>query len=438
LAFLFLPVATLLPAYYASALHVDLAEVGIFLLASRSLDVVIDPLIGKWSDSTPTRFGRRKLWMWIGTPLIMSGAWLLLMPPIAPNGWYLLAASFVIYVGGSAMGLSYSAWGTEIVATYHGRSRMAAFREIFGLAGSLSAAAVPAIGAAFGHGIDRFTMSIFGWMIIGVTPLTVLAAILLVGEAPVRAQAATAPWLRSLADLWGNGPFRVLCGAYLLFSLGGSITTATMVFYITDFLRQKALVTPAFGVLPLCILGAIPFWLFASRRIGKHRAIAWSLFASMGIFLVAVPQLHPGQGWWFVGVVAVLAAVSGGYQVLPSGIIGDVIDYDTLRHGQARGGIYWGVWSFAQKLAPALGIGVTLPLLKLFGFNPGGHSTTTGLWALRDAFCFAIIPFLFAGGVLLMRFPIDARRHDIIRRRLDARTRRAQTAQGTDKTEPEP
>jgi GPH family glycoside/pentoside/hexuronide:cation symporter len=422
-------VATLLPAYYASSLHVDLAEIGIFLLASRSLDVVIDPMIGKWSDSTPARFGRRKLWMWLGTPLIMGGAYLLLIPPLRPNGWYLLLASFVIYVGGSAMGLSYSAWGTEIVDTYHGRSRMAAFRETFGLIGSLTAAGIPAIGAALGHGIDRFTMGIFGWTIIVVTPLTVLIAILAVGEVPTRAREANAPWLRSLTDLWGNVPFRLLCGAYLLFSLGGSIVTATMVFYITYYLRQKEIVTPAFAVLPLCIVASIPLWLFISRRIGKHRAIAYSLFSSMGIFLVLVPQLHAGQGWWFVGIVAALAVISGGYQVLPSGIIGDVIDYDTLKHHEVRGGIYWGVWSFAQKIAPALGIGITLPLLKLMGFNPAGHSTATGLDALKYAYCFAIIPFLFAGGLLLMRFPIDSRRHDIIRRRLEARAQREKRTQ---------
>jgi Na+/melibiose symporter-like transporter len=304
---------------------------------------------------------------------------------------------------------------------------MAAFREVFGLLGSLTAAAIPAIGAAMGHGIDRFTMSIFGWLIIVVTPLTVLTAILAVGEAPTRMQAAGAPWLKSLTELWGNRPFRILCGAYLLFSLGGSIVTATMVFYITDFLRQKEIVTPAFGVLPLSIVAAIPAWLFISRRIGKHRAIAYSLFASLSIFLVLTPLLQPGQGWWFVGLIAVLAAVSGGYQVLPSGIIGDVIDYDTLRHGQARGGIYWGVWSFAQKIAPALGIGITLPTLKLLGFNPAGHSTPGGIEALKNTYCFAIVPFLFIGGMLLMRFPIDSRRHGIIRRRLDSLQARAAT-----------
>jgi Na+/melibiose symporter-like transporter len=89
-----------------------------------------------------------------------------------------------------------------------------------------------------------------------------------------------------------------------------------------------------------------------------------------------------------------------------------------------RGGIFWGVWTFAQKLAPALGIGLTLPLLKMLGFNPGSHSTPAGLQALRFAFCFAIVPFLLAGAVLLLVFPIDARRHDIIRRRLEVRARR--------------
>ena len=84
-----------MPAYYASALHVSLTAVGGFLLVSRAFDVVLDPMIGKWSDSTRSRIGRRKIWMLIGSPLLMVGAYLLFMPPIAPSGWYLLIASFV-------------------------------------------------------------------------------------------------------------------------------------------------------------------------------------------------------------------------------------------------------------------------------------------------------------------------------------------------------
>jgi GPH family glycoside/pentoside/hexuronide:cation symporter len=422
LAFLFVPITSFLPAFYASTLHVDLAVIGLFLLASRSLDVVIDPLIGKWSDNTPERFGRRKFWMWIGTPFIMAGAYFLLMPQVTPSGWYLLFASFAIYLGGSCVGLSYAAWGTEIVETYHGRTRLAAFRETAGLLGSVLAASIPAL--TMRHGVDRFTMSILGWMIIILTPITILIAVLAVGKIPTRKRKADVTWFESILAVWGNRPFRILCGAYFLFSVGGSIVNATLVFYVSNYLGQKEIVGPTFAILPLATVASIPAWLAVSRRIGKHRAIAYSLFASVAIFLVVVPQLRPGQGWWFVGTVAVLAAVSGGYQALPSGIVGDVVDYDTLRHHHVRSGIFWGIWASAQKIAPALGIGLTLPLLKIWGFDPGGQSTVTGLLALKYTFCFGIIPFLLAGAVLLLQFPIDARRHDIIRRRLDARARR--------------
>ena len=399
------------------------------MLASRGLDFILDPMIGKWSDATPSRYGRRKIWMLAGTPVLMIGAFILFMPPVAANGWYLLIASFVIYAGGSIVGLPYSAWGTEIAESYHGRARMAAFRTFFGVAGSLLAAGVSSATGLFGHhGVDRFTMAIFGWAIILLTPLTVLFAVAFVKEPPVAKRQGETPWMRSMGEIFANGPFRVLCGAFILFSLGGSIVGGVTVFYLTDYLRQPEVLGPTFLVSPICFIAAVPPWLWISRRIGKHRAISWSLLAGVAIFAVWAPLLKPGDGWWYVAMVGVLGAVSCGYQTLPIGIIGDVIDYDTLKHGLPRGGIYWGVWSFAQKVAPAIGIGLTMPALKLMGFHPGGHNSHAALTALRDTYCFGVIPFLLAGAVLLLGFPLDDRRHGLIRRRLEARAARAARA----------
>ncbi|MGH6986718.1 MAG: MFS transporter [Caulobacteraceae bacterium] len=425
LAFLVLPVVYFLPPFYASSLHVDLAAIGGFLLASRGLDVFLDPMIGRWSDSTRSRHGRRKIWILAGTPILMIGAYILFMPPVAPNGWYLLMASFVIYAGGSILGLPYSAWGTEIAETYHGRSRMAGFRTLFGVLGGLLAAGVSSLTVFFGHpGVNRFSMAIFGWMIIALTPITVAIAVLRVPEPCVEDAQPQASWLRSMKEILANGPFRVLCGAFILFSIGGSVVAATMVFYLSDFLKQPEVVGPSFLVLQLSIVVAVPLWLWASRRIGKHRATSFSLLASIAIFALWAPFLRAGDGWWFVLMVAVLGVVSAGYQTLPIGIIGDVIDYDALKHGLPRGGIYWGVWSFAQKVAPALGIGVTLPALQFMGFRPGAHNSPGALIALRDTFCFAVIPFFSAGSVLLLGFPINDRRHALIRLRLAAREAR--------------
>ncbi|HEY1706890.1 MAG TPA: MFS transporter [Rhizomicrobium sp.] len=425
LSFLFLPVALLLPAYYASTMHVSLSAVGGFLLLSRAADVFLDPMIGKWSDASRSRFGRRKLWMMIGTPILMLGAFILFTPMIPVSGWYLLIASFVIYAGGSCYGLSYSAWGTELVETYHGRSRLAAFRETAGVIGGVLAACIPAITGLYGHGVDRFTMTIMGLAIIVLTPLAAAIAIAFVEEPPVTRRVHV-PWLPSLRALFLNKPFRLFCFCYVVFTIGTSVASATMVFFIDDYLKQPSVVGPALFILAITTVGAVPFWLWVSRRIGKHRATAISLLFTMVLYGVVTPLFGAGDGWVYVGLLAIMGATSSGFVTLPLGIIGDIIDFDTLKYRLPRGGIFFGVWSFAQKVAPAAGIGVTLPILQWLGFHPGAHNGPQALTALKYVYCFGPVPFLVLGGVLLLvYFPIDARRHDIIRRRLHQRQERA-------------
>ncbi|HEX4195879.1 MAG TPA: MFS transporter [Caulobacteraceae bacterium] len=425
IAFLFLPVSLLMPAYYASTLHVSLAAVGGFLLLSRSADVILDPMIGKWSDATRSRFGRRRLWMMVGTPLLMFGAFILFMPMVPVSGWYLLVASFIIYAGGSTVGLPYSAWGTEIVHTYNGRARMAGIRETAGVIGSLVAAVVAASTGYLGHGVDRYTMSIMGWMIIVLTPLTVWIATSVVGEPPAPEPVRT-PWWPSIAALFANRPFRLFCLTYVIFTVGSSVASATLVFYVSDYIGQSNMVGPGILGVSFMTVAFVPAWLWISRRIGKHRATVLSLLASMGLYAGLTPFIHHGQGWLYVGLLCVLGVVSSGFQTLPLGMIGDIIDYDTLIHGQPRGGLFWGVWSFAQKVSPAFAISATLSLLGLFGYSPGAHNTASALKALKYIYCFGPAPFYVVGASLLFWFPIDARRHDIIRRRLDARQARAE------------
>src|SRR5690606_32256930 len=80
-AFLYVPLTTLLPAFYAQELGVSLSAVGGFMFASRIFDIVIDPMLGRWSDQTKSRWGRRKPFMVLATPITMVGAWLVFMPP---------------------------------------------------------------------------------------------------------------------------------------------------------------------------------------------------------------------------------------------------------------------------------------------------------------------------------------------------------------------
>ncbi|HEY2357999.1 MAG TPA: MFS transporter, partial [Phenylobacterium sp.] len=172
------------------------------------------------------------------------------------------------------------------------------------------------------------------------------------------------------------------------------------------------------------VMGFVPVWLWISRRIGKHRAAGLSLILAICINACVAMLLRPGDGWWFVAAMLAAGAASAGFQTLPLAMMGDIIDYDALKTGTARGGLYFGIWSFAQKLSPALAVGMTLPFLTFVGFDPAAKGSHAGVEALKYVYALGSMPFFLAGAFLLMAFPIDARRHGIIRRRLDARTDR--------------
>jgi Na+/melibiose symporter-like transporter len=354
----------------------------------------------------------------------MLGAFLLFIPVFPVTGWYLLLASFIIYAGGSTVGLPYSAWGTEILETYHGRSRMAAFRGVAAVVGGVFAAIIAAITGYFGHGVDRFTMAIMGATMIVLTPLTVWIAITFVAEPPVSLRIHM-PWWPSLRDLFRNKPFRLFCLSYVIFTIGGSVATSTIVFLISDYFGQPRLVGAALLATAVTSVLSIPLWLRISRQIGKHRAIAYSLMTAVVLNAAITPFLQPGQGWRYVGLVAALGVIVSGSNILPLSMIGDIIDYDTLVHGKSRGGIYWGVWSFTQKASPAIGIGVTLWVLSALNFHGAGHNTHAALESLKYVYALGSAPFYLIGAAVLLWFPINERRHGIIRRRLASRERRA-------------
>jgi len=99
LAVIGLPVAVYIPPFYSSTLGLDLAAVGLILMLARISDVITDPLIGRLSDRTRTRFGRRRPWVLAGVPVMMASALMLFVPPGEVSNLYLLTWIAAIYLG---------------------------------------------------------------------------------------------------------------------------------------------------------------------------------------------------------------------------------------------------------------------------------------------------------------------------------------------------
>lgn len=124
-------------------------------------------------------------------------------------------------------------------------------------------------------------------------------------------------------------------------------------------------------------------------------------------------------------MLALLQGLSqGSGNLMLRAMVADVADHHRAATGQDRTGLYYSVFGLSMKLGGALAAGIALPLVAVLGFDPkAAHNAPEALHAL--VLVFALGPALahFVAALLIAGFPLDARRHAIVRRQLEARDR---------------
>lgn len=452
------PLSIWIPAHYSGGLGISLAAVGTILMLARLTDVITDPLMGEISDRWRTPIGRRRPWLLIGAPVMMLGVYRLFVPDEGVGMAYFLIWLTVFFVGATMIGLPHRAWGAELSPDYHQRSRVTAAREIYVLIGLMLAAAVPmiveiradggasvgevfstlwsdAIGAFSGDFrdktvVDRATLTGpvlagLAWTIILVLPLCAAIVLTLVKEPPPTAGEKRPSFREGLKLVLKNGPMlRVLLIA-LLVTFGEAFRNAVSLFFIRDIVGVPT-IGAAYFFYFIAGLGAIPFWLWLGRRIGKHRAFMCTLIT---VACVSGANLLLGYGDYlpFFLLFVIKGFCFGGLQFLPVAMLADVVDVDAVRSGGRRAGTYFAFLGFTEKIAIAFGTGVSLNIVGLLGFDPAGGvaaSSDAGVLSLRLVYCLGPIFFYGLALKLIWNYPLTPERHARLRDRLERRAAR--------------
>lgn len=361
-----LPVHVHVPKYY-SELGLDLALVGLLLLALRLLDAVSDPLLGAIADRIPSHRGGRKAMIGIAVLPLAAGFWLLFNPPAAGGSLAIwLAASLMLtYLGLSAASIGHFALGSALSRDYAERTRITAARGIAALSGVLFAAAVPemmvrAQGAS--AGLALFAAAYLP-LLFAAAAVTLFAG---PGAATVAARAVT---LRALLQPLRNPRFRRLALVFLVNGVAAAVPATLILFFVADIL-QRADLTQLFLVLYF-VAGAagMPLWVRLAARIGKARAWLLAMAVAVAAFVWAY-LLGPGDAAAFAAVCILSGLAFGADLALPASLLADVIDDDEGRDGRPDGA-YFGLWHLLEKLALALAAGIALPLLQWLEYTPG-------------------------------------------------------------------
>ena len=95
-----------IPPFFASHLGVNLTLIGVAFFVVRMLDLGVDPVLGLVMDRTRTRFGRYRVWVLIGGPILMAAVYALFEAPSGIGLPYLIFWLLVFYLGNSILGLS--------------------------------------------------------------------------------------------------------------------------------------------------------------------------------------------------------------------------------------------------------------------------------------------------------------------------------------------
>lgn len=386
---------------------VKIGWIGAAQLAGRCVDAFTDLGVGYWSDVTKSRFGRRRPFILIGTPLLTLMFFLLWNPPFPAGSSQLIAYVFVV------MGLfwffftftmaPYLALMPEICETSQERVGMSTWMTIFMmLAQVYQGIFVPKFS-------DFRTMAIVSGALGFV--FMILPGIILKEKKTAPPTGEHTKFIVAVKWTFSNPAFIVYITSSIFIYLGFAAITASIPFIVTVlFDKPKEFVTNVYAIMLIGFIASFFIVVNLTKKMEKAKLYRMSI---IGISVTMPLMFFLGRvrfpvDTWIVGiaVMMVMSLPIAANMVLPMAILADVIDYDEKRTGLRREAIYMGCQGFLQKLATGISGGMQALLFGAFGYTAGHHLGLNLLGPVAGVLS-------FVGYLIFLRYPLDEKTKDL-------------------------
>jgi GPH family glycoside/pentoside/hexuronide:cation symporter len=422
IAALQLAISVHLPRYFASSIGLELAVVGAAFGLVRLIDIPIDAGIGVAMDRTRTAFGRYRVWMLVGAPILMLGFYMLLSANQGVGLPYLVGWLLVMYLGYSGVYLSHLAWGARLAPTYQQRSRIFGAITGLGVIGAMAVLLIPVVMGQQGYDEAQGVRAMI-WFIIGATPVTVLIVLTSTRET-IAKDHSTSFRARDYLTLIARGNVLRLLAADFFVTLGPGWMAALYLFYFRD---SRGFSIAEANVLLMIYIAAgfagAPFTAWLANRISKHRALMFNT-TLYSVGLMILPFLPAGNFMVFAPLMFVVGAMAAGFTVMIRALAGDIADELRLDSGREWMGLVYAVTNATTKLAQAGAVLFTFNFaLTAVGYQAkmGAVNTPEAIRGLELAYIVGPIVFVMIAGGCFLGYRLSPERHAEIRHKLAER-----------------
>ncbi|MCB1855205.1 MAG: MFS transporter [Halieaceae bacterium] len=428
IAFINLPAAIVLPTFYVEHTAATLTGIGVVNLLRWWFDAATDPLVGYLSDRTRSRWGRRKPWMVAGALVSSVATFMLFRPAPEAGSWYYGGWLCGVYLGFTLFSIAHLAWGSELAVNYNDRSRISTYYSVMSVVGSILFWVLPLVLAPLvgSSEIGPPVINGIAWVFIVIMPVGALLAITRVPQGRNLSYQNPLPLLQTFRELRFNTPLWRFVAAQGIWGVGQGMYLSVIFIFMRDYLQlgdRFPIIMIWFFVVQTV---SMPAWARLMQRFGKHRSWAFS-WAVYSLIQPVVLLLEPGAAAFVPAMflVALTAFINAASYIAPMALLGDIADYGALKTGRNNTGNYFAIQTLLQKANMGIGAGIAFPMLALFGYQIG--ASNTGMAFAGLVVVYIVVPALTSviAAMILWNFPIDSRRHDIIRKRLEQLSTRA-------------
>ncbi|MDM4764230.1 MFS transporter [Galbitalea sp. SE-J8] len=422
--------------FLTDTLGIAALAAGALVTAAKVWDVVIDPVIGAWSDRSLARTGSRRRFMVLGGVLLpvfflLTFAVPAGLPDVAAGLWVLVAFTATA-TAFSLFQVPYIALPAELSSSYDERTRLLSVRVVvLTLAILLFGAGGPSLRRLGGDDehLGYLLMALVAGVVIGLGMLVSSRVAPRRGGsvapggvvAPGRGGSVVPGAVRirdsyrlGFAALRRSRPFRALLGTFGLQALATGMMLAGAQYVATWVLHDEGAVDVLFVALIGPALLFAPVWQAVARRIGKERGfVAASVLFGVAALALTLLAVTPGE-WLFVPV-GLAGAGYAGMQSLPMAMLPDVITHDARATGADAAGTFGGVWTAGETTGMALGSTALTIVLAVTGYIAWAGTTEVVQPAsavLGIVLAFSVVPAAFLAASLVVFRGYRLRRAD--------------------------